>query len=442
MNWSLPRAMNRREFLALSTAGVSLLSGCQSRDNVGATTSTVSRSSVATPTSTEVPTAQPTKREKTTESPEPESTESVTENESTPEGRITNFVDVDGIYLTVEGERLFLCGGNNAQLRKYSGREQQSWIDEWTRIAPGLNMVRTRAYGAGAENDWKPLQPLRGEWSEEAFRGLDELIFRCGEAGIRLVLPLTDWVSPLGMAQYVAWSDTASSKEEFYTDENTTNWFKDHIRTVLTRANPYTGLEYRNDPRIAVWELANEPQPTSNSDDLVAWTGDISAFIKSLDPNHLVSTGMDRDVAIDVPEWYKAAHDHPTIDLYSTHVWADPCHADIGIDGGVEWIANHARVAHEELEMPAYVGEFGWCAPDSPDREGSAALENRANAIREWFEQIDESEMAGGLVWDLRRKEAYTLGWNDYAVYPQDMTAARIIGDASERFAEKSEANA
>ena len=48
--------------------------------------------------------------------------------------------------------------------------------------------------------------------------------------------------------------------------------------------------ETRDDPTIMAWELMNEgnAQPEALR---LAWTAEMSAYIKSVDPNHLVSSG-------------------------------------------------------------------------------------------------------------------------------------------------------
>jgi len=60
------------------------------------------------------------------------------------------------------------------------------------------------------------------------------------------------------------------------------------------------GFSIRNDPTIMAWELANEPRGFhNNAAAFNTWLDDTVAHIKSLDPNHLVTTGCEGDT----PYW-------------------------------------------------------------------------------------------------------------------------------------------
>lgn len=90
--------------------------------------------------------------------------------------------------------------------------------------------------------------------------------------------------------------------DKFYKDPKvsyaTQKIFKEHIRTIITRINKYTGLAYKNDPTIFSWELANEPQSPS-----IDWVNETARYIKSLDSNHLVTAGLKRIFMFLIQEW-------------------------------------------------------------------------------------------------------------------------------------------
>ncbi|MGV7428840.1 hypothetical protein PJI19_29255, partial [Mycobacterium kansasii] len=72
-----------------------------------------------------------------------------------------------------------------------------------------------------------------------------------------------------GKTQYVQWAwneglGLSSSNDSFFYDPTTQNYFKNFVKTVLTRKNTITGIEYREDPIILAWELINEPRCTSD----------------------------------------------------------------------------------------------------------------------------------------------------------------------------------
>ncbi|MFB6151640.1 MAG: cellulase family glycosylhydrolase [Haloarculaceae archaeon] len=364
-------------------------------------------------------------------------------------GEIDAFVETEGTDLVVDGERFRVFGGNHPQLRDLSAESVDAWFDDWLSVAPEINTLRATAFGTAESGGTSPLMPAPGEWNEAAFERLDYLVARAGEAGVRLVLPLTNyWDWQGGIPQYVEWADDASEKADFYTSERCQTWYREHVERVLTRENTVTGVEYREDPTIMLWQLSNEPRPGNFEDEedtdetgfeemvdaFVEWCGDTAAYVDSLAPDQLVTTGLDRVPGNDTgaADWYADAHAHESVDLWSTHVWAAPHHADVGIDGGEEWIENHAAFAHER-DMPAFVGEMGWNLPDDPDERADEGLRTRGDALLSWFTAIDEVGMAGGLAWDLRLREEYAMGWNPFAIYPQEPHTPEAIAEAGRR---------
>ena len=49
---------------------------------------------------------------------------------------------------------------------------------------------------------------------------------------------------------YTNWTTTALGCDDFYTDPNSIKLYKNHVKTMLTRVNTVTGLEYGSDPTI------------------------------------------------------------------------------------------------------------------------------------------------------------------------------------------------
>ena len=97
--------------------------------------------------------------------------------------------------------------------------------------------------------------------------------------------------------------------DDFYDDAVVREWYQNYVKTLVTRVNTITGVAYASDPTIFAWQLANEPRcggtggaprsskcVTKAADGtprtlLTEWARDMSAFIKGLDPNHMVSVG-------------------------------------------------------------------------------------------------------------------------------------------------------
>lgn len=163
--------------------------------------------------------------------------------------------------------------------------------------AQGLSSIRTWAFNDGNGPD--ALQTAPGVYEERVFGGLDYVIQECDSLGLRVVLPLVNnWVDYGGMDQYVAWSPTATRHDDFYTDPDCRRWYRDFAAAVLAR--------YAGNPTILAWELANEPRCASDpsGDTLQGWIEEMSAYLKSLDPDHLVATGSEGFLAGTSGSWW------------------------------------------------------------------------------------------------------------------------------------------
>ena len=64
----------------------------------------------------------------------------------------------------------------------------------------------------------------------------------------------------LSLDRYINWSSTAKSTNDFYTDWQCRQMYKDHIEHFVNRRNTYNGRLYKEDPTIFYWDLINEPR--------------------------------------------------------------------------------------------------------------------------------------------------------------------------------------
>ena len=51
-----------------------------------------------------------------------------------------------------------------------------------------------------------------------------------------------------------------ATADDFFNTTVVKGYYKNHVKTVLTRVNTVTGVAYRDDPTILGWELMNEPR--------------------------------------------------------------------------------------------------------------------------------------------------------------------------------------
>merc|ERR1712078_527058 len=147
-----------------------------------------------------------------------------------------------------------------------------------------------------------------GSLNENAARGLDFVIAEAGKRGLRVLLSLENYwnvrKNTWARAGITAMVHAASKdpegpgedyeREDFYTDPVARRIYRDYVQELLTRNNTVTGVAYRDDPTIFAWELLNEPRCEYCPDsDIADWVNEMAAFVKSLDPNHLVTPGVE-----------------------------------------------------------------------------------------------------------------------------------------------------
>ena len=88
-------------------------------------------------------------------------------------------------------------------------------------------------------------------------------------------------------------TDPFWKRDDFYTHPLTRQWYKDYVRALLARTNSVSGVRYADDTNIFAWELLNEPRCEKCAGALNDWITEMAAYVKSLDPRHMVTPGVD-----------------------------------------------------------------------------------------------------------------------------------------------------
>ncbi len=224
-------------------------------------------------------------------------------------------------------------GGNRARLNKE--------LD--TLHALGLNNLRI-AIGADGNNDVltriKPtLQTEPGVYNDTILDGLDYLLVQMRKRKMKAVLYLNNaWEWTGGYSQYLAWvkheTPPVPAKDgwpaymnyvkQYVFNDSAKALFNKHVVFILNRTNRYSKLKYVDDPTIMSWQISNEPRCFSEEgkQPFKVWLRSVSSLIKSIDKNHLVTTGSegswgcenDMQLFIDI-------HADPNIDYLTMHLW-------------------------------------------------------------------------------------------------------------------------
>lgn len=135
---------------------------------------------------------------------------------------------------------------------------------------------------------------------KDGLQKLDYALYQAEKHGIKLLITFTNyWDAFGGMGQYVKWAEelgiTGLKKDDFYTNETLKGWYKDYVNGLLNHTNQYTGRKLKDEPSVFAWELANEPRCNADAqckdNILYNWAKEMSEYVKSVDPNHMVALG-------------------------------------------------------------------------------------------------------------------------------------------------------
>ncbi len=148
-----------------------------------------------------------------------------------------------------------------------------------------------------------------GQYDELMMRDLDLVLAYANLYKVRIFFPIINpWHFIGANYDFDRWCGGDGTAYSFYHDANTRAKYKELLSYLLNRTNYYTGVKYKDDKAIFAWELGNElNQPWINkskaeggegqTDGLITdeWVADISAYMKSIDPNHLIANGGQYD---------------------------------------------------------------------------------------------------------------------------------------------------
>ncbi|MEQ8848713.1 cellulase family glycosylhydrolase [Botrimarina sp.] len=215
-----------------------------------------------------------------------------------------------------------------------------------------------------------------GRFNEEAFRTLDLVLKTAAEKGVRVIIPLVDnWHWWGGVRQYEAFR--GKPEGAFWTDPQVIADFKQTIEHVVTRTNTLTGLRYADDPAIFGWETGNELDSPPD------WTRQITAYLKQLDPRHLVIDGRSlRGVPLE-------SLDDPNVDVITTHHYPNS-------GNNTAWSVIDA-IRRVDGKKAYFVGEFGFLPIDEARRMLDAVIKHGASGALYWSLRFHRRE--GGFYW-------------------------------------------
>ena len=233
-----------------------------------------------------------------------------------------------GAILGSEGE-----GGNRERLHKELDFLKSIGVSNLRVLvgADGKNGVKSRVEPS--------LQTAAGVYNDTILAGLDYFMNELHKRDMTAVLYLNNsWEWSGGYSVYLQWSGHGDAKvpaidgwpaymeyvQQYQQSDSAKALFANHVKNIVTRTNRYNQIKYVEDPTIMSWQVGNEPRAFSNEnkEPFARWMADVAALIKSLDSNHLVSSGSEGmagcegDIAL-----YEKIHADPNYDYLNIHIW-------------------------------------------------------------------------------------------------------------------------
>ncbi|KAI4301622.1 hypothetical protein L6164_034882 [Bauhinia variegata] len=372
------------------------------------------------------------------------------------EHRYGSFVQRVGTHFILNGKPHYV-NGFNAYWLMYMASDQSTRSKVTTTYQEasqhGLNVARTWAFSDGG---YRSLQVSPGSYDETVFEGLDFVVSEAGKYGVRLILSLVNnWHDYGGKNQYVQWArdrgQYVNNEDDFYTNTVVKQYYKNHIKAVLTRKNSITGVAYKDDPTIFAWELMNEPrsQTDYSGKSIQDWVEEMAAYVKSIDRNHLLEIGLEGFYGESMPEkkqfnpGYTVGTDFisnnqvPEIDFATIHLYPDQwvSSTDEAAQAAFvdKWVQAHIQDSDSVLKKPILLSEFGksrWSSGYTVEKRNSY-FEQLYNAI--YKSASSGGSCAGGLFWQLMAQgmDGFRDGYE--VIFEESPSTADVISQQSHK---------
>lgn len=347
------------------------------------------------------------------------------------------FVKTNGTRFEIDGKPYRYLGANfwagmNLGAKNAPG-DRARLIRELNHMQKlGINNLRIMAITEGPDTEPFRIVPSnndKGNLKEDLLVGLDFLLAEMKKRDMYAVVCLTNfWPWSGGMAQYARWANAIDSihypmdvkkkqdwnlymreTAKFYSSTEAMDMFTKAMDQVITRKNTITGINYIQDPTIMSWELCNEPRGINNISNYLKWVDATSTHIRSLDTNHLITTGSEGITG--APEHsgvaFEQVHALKNIDYTCAHIWIqnfgwyDPKNHDVTYPSAqkkaFEYFKHHAEIS-KKLNKPYVLEEFG-IMKDNGDYYYRGTNKNRDQYYTFLFEsvyQYAKSDSAAG----------------------------------------------
>jgi mannan endo-1,4-beta-mannosidase len=285
-----------------------------------------------------------------------------------------NFIKAKGTGF-YDGDRKYKYLGANNYYIRHKVAADKPLVDEIYRqaAAVGIKVIRIGSNGEAVDMDSIDKKDINrffrigpDFFNEAAYREFDYVMDSAARHNIRVIIHFTDnWEYYGGAKVYVKWAGQ-TNKNIFWTDAKCKEYYKQTIDAFVNRKNTVNGKLYKNDPAIFAFDLMNEPRDEDDltGKTLAAWVDEMSTYIKSIDSNHMVTTGTEGFFLKDDGTHYSGAdfvmlHKPKNIDFCTFHIYPASQYNNFSPSTTKWQIDNYIKVGHETVGKPVVMEEYG-----------------------------------------------------------------------------------
>ncbi|WP_051367148.1 cellulose binding domain-containing protein [Hamadaea tsunoensis] len=304
---------------------------------------------------------------------------------SRPAGAATSaFAQRCGIHFCFNGKPFYFAGANTYDVFTYGG----SYGDTETQY---MDKARIDAHMAHLQSDkvsvlrlwmfshesWHGFETAKGVYNDQQF-ALFDYVIQSAKAHSIMLIPVFEnyWEAYGGIDTRLSWEGLSGGqpgRAKFFNKAQCPGCFtqyKNYVNYALNRVNHYSGVKYKDDPSIFAWELMNEPRYQDVSADenvsgatLRAWVDEMGAYVKSIDPNHLLDAGLEGHgtkygFGGDEGNPFVYIQQSPYIDFTSAHPYPDEGWAGLDIPKTKTLIRAWISDSHNVVGKPFFMGEW------------------------------------------------------------------------------------
>ncbi|KAI1298250.1 glycoside hydrolase superfamily [Xylaria venustula] len=323
------------------------------------TLSTTTKVSTTTTVTTTTKASTTTTKASTTTS---KSATTTTSGTSSP----TTFSSTSGLNFVIDGETGYFAGTNSYWIGFLTNNDDvDTTLDQL--VDAGLKILRVWGF-----NDVTSTPSSGTVWFQQlsasnstintgtdGLQRLDYVVSAAEQRGIKLIINfVNNWSDYGGIPAYV--TAFGGNQTSWFTNTAAQTQYKTYIKAVVSR--------YSSSSAVFAWELANEPRCNGCATSVITeWATEISAYIKSLDSQHMVTMGdegfgLTTDSDGSYPFTYGEGLDFEanlkisTLDFSTLHLY--PSSWGTSTDWGNLWITAHAA-ACEAAGKPCLLEEYG-----------------------------------------------------------------------------------